>query len=278
MSQNLTLMGNLLLESKKINQKQLESCIEYQNDNGCKLGEAAIALGFITQTDVNKILAYQFDYSYVSADDKYFNSKFFMAFDSFNPNKEKIKSLRSALTLEWFKKDNHSLLVTAINDDISSVTTAVNLAISYAQFGYKSLLIDADLRDQAMSKLIRLDGDVGLSDVLVQRAEIESVIQKTPIANLSIIGSGTVVPNPQELLGREIFNRINTQLSDVYDVIIYTTTTHIDYFDSQVVASITGSAVIHVTENVTQISDMKSLIDRFQTAEANVLGCIYLEE
>ena len=82
----------------------------------------------------------------------------------------------------------------------AKTTTAVNLAITLAQAGQKTLLIECDLRRPKASLALGLDNSVGVTTVLVGKVAFEDALQEHAVSGLTVMGSGAVPPNPAELL------------------------------------------------------------------------------
>jgi capsular exopolysaccharide synthesis family protein len=122
-----------------------------------------------------------------------------------------------------------SLLITSATAGEGKSTTAVNLAISFAQLGRTVLLVDTDLRRPALHRLLRSSNTVGLTDILVNGTDWRQVIQDTDLENLKFLPSGAKPPNPAELLSTKRMKIFMGSMHDGFDLVIY---------DSPVVLSI----------------------------------------
>ena len=99
-------------------------------------------------------------------------------------------------------------------------TTISNLAITYANLGKKTLLLDADLRRPVIHRVFGLDKEKGLTQYLAGATDdFNSLIQKTDIPNLFVVTSGIVPPNPSELLGSKKMADLIDQLEKEYDMV-----------------------------------------------------------
>jgi capsular exopolysaccharide synthesis family protein len=91
-------------------------------------------------------------------------------------------------------------MVTSCGKSEGKTTTAIALAINFAQLGQRVLLIDADMRKSAVHKALRMPNERGLSNLLSGDRGSEMLIQPTVIPNLSVLLAGPTPPDPVELL------------------------------------------------------------------------------
>ena len=116
---------------------------------------------------------------------------------------ETYKSIRTALMFTLSAgKDNVFLLTSAEPNSGKSVTSA-NLALSFAQAGLKTLLVDCDMRNASQQKIFAVENTSGLSNVISGMKEFDSVVKKGIKDNLDLLTAGQVPPNPSELLGSD---------------------------------------------------------------------------
>ena len=95
-----------------------------------------------------------------------------------------------------------TVLVTSGQPGEGKTTTVVNTAISLAQLGASVLIIDCDLRKPSVHKVFGIDHNKGLSTYLSRDMEIDELITKLQIPNLSVLACGPIPPNPAELITR----------------------------------------------------------------------------
>ena len=98
------------------------------------------------------------------------------------------------------EKDKKIISVTSTKGGEGKTFCSMNLATVLSISGKKTVLIGADLRKPKLHKDFNFDNKLGLSTVLINKTELDSVIQKTEIDNLDLILSGPIPPNPAELL------------------------------------------------------------------------------
>ena len=95
--------------------------------------------------------------------------------------------------IQFSGSDIKSIVLTSVQPNEGKSTTAVNLAISMAKVGFKTLLIDADTRNSVLSGTFRAEGSVvGLTSYLSGNAELAEAICETDIPNLMVIPAGQI--------------------------------------------------------------------------------------
>jgi polysaccharide biosynthesis transport protein len=117
-----------------------------------------------------------------------------------SPFAEAYRSMRTALQFSTTEGAPKRLMVTSCGQGEGKTTTAIALAINFAQLGQSVLLIDCDMRSPSLHKEFRLPNERGLSNFLAGDTGTSSLIQKTHIPNLSVLTAGPLPPDPVELL------------------------------------------------------------------------------
>jgi len=113
---------------------------------------------------------------------------------------EAYRSMRTALQFSTTEGAPRRFVVTSCGKGEGKTTTALALAINFAQLGQQVLLIDADMRKSALHKTMGLSNARGLSNLLTGDSGTESLIQTTTIPNLCVLTAGPTPPDPVELL------------------------------------------------------------------------------
>jgi capsular exopolysaccharide synthesis family protein len=113
---------------------------------------------------------------------------------------EAYRSVRTALQFSTSHGAPKRLLVTSTTRDEGKSTTALALAINFAQMGSHVLLVDGDMRNPSVHKMLGIPNEMGLSNLLSDDARGETLIQPTVVPNLSVLTAGPSPPNPVDLL------------------------------------------------------------------------------
>ncbi|QLG88222.1 polysaccharide biosynthesis tyrosine autokinase [Chitinibacter bivalviorum] len=271
-------IGQQLLDNDKLTVNQAEKVLLLQKETGIRFGEAAIKLGYISEQDIQDVLAQQFEYPYLVSGQSKVSEKLVAAYSPFDSQVEALRSLRSQIVLRWIESGNKSIALASYDAKNSSDLLAANLAIVFSQLGERTLLVDANLREATQHELFGIENRKGLSDILAGRAGLDSVQRITDFRDLSILSAGTKAPNPQELLSRDTFSQIARDLAQAYDIVIYSTSALKDAADAQMVASRVKGAILVAGRNKTPIKGLELAKTQIESANAKILGCVLAQE
>ncbi|MEA1928962.1 MAG: polysaccharide biosynthesis tyrosine autokinase [Candidatus Auribacterota bacterium] len=151
-------------------------------------------------------------------------SKYISRLSEMSPTRMEVeifRQLRTNIQLSDFPAEAITLLITSPTPGEGKTTIAGNLAITMARSGYRSVLVDADLRRPAVSRIFELSNEIGLSSYLQGKVSLDDIIQDSSISDLSIITSGSIPPNPSELLDSPRFSQLVEELKQKFDRIIF---------------------------------------------------------
>jgi tyrosine-protein kinase Etk/Wzc len=156
--------------------------------------------------------------------------------DPKSPVSEAYRSLRTSLLYSSSKKEPKTILISSAGPGEGKTTTVANLAITYANLGKKTLLVDTDLRRPVIHKVFDLNREPGITTFLSKATDdYKNLIQDTEINNLSIITAGIIPPNPSELLGSDRMTELVNQLENDWDMVL---------FDSPPLVAVTDATMI----------------------------------
>ncbi|WP_293776195.1 chain length determinant protein tyrosine kinase EpsG [uncultured Oxalicibacterium sp.] len=273
-----TNIGSILLDLGKLSPSDAERVIKLQKEKGMRFGEAAQALGLVTESDIEQVLAHQFDYPYLRPGQGGFSTDLVAAYRPFSAQVEMLRGIRSQLMLRWFANRRKALVIAAVEEDAGVSLLAANLSIVFSQLGEKTLLVDANLRNPQQQRIFNLTGKHGLSDVLVERADLQSINKIEPFIDLSLLTAGTIPPNPQELLSRPAFARVNQHVEHDFDVILYEVSAFSTGADALAVGAQVGGVLLVARKNKTRVAQLNAAAEQFGRFGADVIGSVLLED
>jgi protein-tyrosine kinase len=270
-------MGRLLLDRGKLSPEGAEQVVRLAKETGMRFGEAAVQLGLVTEADIQQVLADQFDYPYLHHGEGKYSDELVAAFQPFSTHVETLRAVRSQLMLRWFSEQRKALAVVCVNAGEGASFIAANLAVVFSQLGEHTLLVDANLRNPRQQALFQLEQRQGLSDILAGRADLDVITKVQYFVDLSVLSSGTLPPNPQELLSRTTFREFTQKLANRYDVVIYDAPAFSTAADLMAVAACTEGALLITRKNKTRIATIRSLKDQFERNGIEVVGSLMLD-
>ena len=271
--------GSILVEHGRLTPANAEEIQHYAIAHGMRFGDAALRMKILTQQDIDFAVAQQFNYPILQCGGNGGVAPDVVA--AYNPQSESIeplRALRSQLTLRWLNDVNHKVVaITSPGRGEGRSWLAANLAAVFAQIGERTLLIDADMRHPRQHELFNLSNSVGLSALLTGRAGKESAFRIHPHLRLFVLPAGIVPPNPQELLGRPVFDLVLERFIDQFDVILIDTPAAIESADAQIVAKRAGAALMIARLNLTRHSQLSAAMRSLTETGVNVIGSVINE-
>ncbi len=194
--------------------------------------------------------------------------------DTRSPLAEAYQSLRSALQFSTTNGFPKTLLVTSPLPGGGKSTTATALAHYVARLGFRVLLIDADLRKPSLHRLMDTQVEVGLSNLLTGSVELSETIQPTAHANLFLLTSGPLPPNPAELLAGERLELIIDKASRLFDMVIFDGPPIMSLADAPTIGTRVEGTLLVVEANVTSRPQVRTAVRRLGLAGVHVLGVL----
>ena len=272
-------IGAILVEQGRLSPDEVEKIQQFALRNGLRFGDAALKLHLLTETDVDQAIAQQFKYPVLPRGGEHGVADDVVA--AYLPQSqmvEPLRLLRSQLSLRRVDPEKKQILVIAsAGRGEGRSWLAANLATVFAQMGERVLLIDADLRHPRQHELFNLNNSVGLSALLTGRAGREIVRRIHPKLRLFVLPAGSVPPNPQELLGRPVFDVVLDLFADQYDLVIMDTPATSESADAQVLAARADSAVLLVRRNHTRVDELRTAMQNLTESGVRVIGSVISE-
>lgn len=189
---------------------------------------------------------------------------------------EAFKALRTRIQFSKLESEQlKTILVTSSIPFEGKTIVASNLAGSFAQAGKKVLIVDCDLRKPRIHNVFETDKFPGLSDYLFTNVTLEDITKRTPMDNLYFITSGTIPPNPSELLGSVQMKQFIHKLKEIYDIIILDSPPFITVTDSEILYNITDGTVLVCQANKTPSDAFWKTYNRLSRKYPHhLLGCV----
>ncbi|MDW4099689.1 tyrosine-protein kinase [Staphylococcus saprophyticus] len=187
---------------------------------------------------------------------------------------EKFRGIRSNIMFSNAKEEISSVLVTSEKPSSGKSTISANIAVTYAQTGYKTLIIDGDMRKPTQHYIFDLPNNSGLSNLIINKTTYSDSIKETRVENLAILTAGPTPPNPSELIASEQFNDIYIELLRHYDFIIIDTPPVNTVTDAQVYAQTVGNCILVIDAEKNNKNEVKKAKDLLIKADGKLLGAV----
>ncbi|WP_130176345.1 polysaccharide biosynthesis tyrosine autokinase [Cryobacterium sp. SO1] len=194
--------------------------------------------------------------------------------DPRSPRAESFRTLRTNLQFLDVGRADRSFVVTSSIESEGKSTTGANLAIALADAGSRVLLVDADLRRPTVAEYMGVEGAVGLTDLLIDRAELEDLIQPWGKGELFVLPAGQIPPNPSELLGSARMNHFIGEFNKMFDVVIYDTPPLLPVTDAAILAKSVGGTIVVVAAGRTHKNQLQGALSALRNVGAPVSGLV----
>lgn len=188
---------------------------------------------------------------------------------------EAIRLLRTNLEFAAASRPIASLAVTSAGPGEGKTTVTANLAISMAQAGFTTVIVDADLRRPTLHNLFGIRNDRGLTSLLTRPDQAwQWAAVSTVSPNLMVIPSGPVPPNPSDLLSSDTLGRLVETLSQHADIVLFDTPPILAVSDPLVIATHVDSVMMVSRAGRTRIDAAKRAIDSLPRENVRLVGLV----
>jgi protein-tyrosine kinase len=270
-----TRLGELLQDDGTLTEQDIKDILAAQRDCGERFGEVASRLGLANEQDVQRALSRQADFPVILPGQSGLSPLLIAAYQPESARAEELRTLRSELMLRWFGRGNRALAVVEAREGQGCSVLAANLAVTFAQLGERTLLIDANLRAPSLHTLFGFRSDLGLVDFIKGRETLDNAATRVPgFGCLSVMCAGALPPNPQELLGRVSFGYLMETVPSKYDVVIVDTPPMLQCADAQLIAGRARGAVLTTKRHGTRLADVIRVKSQLELAEVSLLGAV----
>jgi len=188
---------------------------------------------------------------------------------------EAYRALRTRIKFSKLDKEALKvLLVTSPTSGEGKTTTTVNLAGSFAQANFRTIILDADLRKPRLHSVFNAKRYPGFTDYFFGQASFEEVVRKSELANLDYITAGTIPPNPSEILSSTQMEAFIEKLKTMYDYILIDSPPVIAVTDSEILSSIVDATVLVVSAGNTEMELMEKAVELLNHEQGSFIGIV----
>ena len=187
--------------------------------------------------------------------------------------KEAYNAIRTNLLFTQQGEKCPIFVVTSPTANNGKTINSINLAVSFAQMGKRTLLIDADMRNPTIHRMFSISVKNGLSEILAGLTDNISV-SKTDVENLSVLTAGKIPPNPAELLSSARMDKLLEFVKEHYDCVFIDTPPINLVTDSTIFAQKVTGYIVIVKTDTTNTHDVKTTVTNIEQIDGNILGFI----
>lgn len=202
------------------------------------------------------------------------NDKLITAIEPRSANAEAYRMLRTNISFSSIDKPIKTILVSSGSPGEGKSITAANLAVTMAQAGYRTVLMDCDLRKPTQQKLFGTSNDMGLTNGLLSHANLNTFLRPVRVENLRLLTTGPLPPNPAELLGSHSMTELFRLLQDDSDVVIVDSPPILAVADAAILSRAADGVLLVVDSGQTKREPAQRAKEALETAGARVLGIV----
>jgi len=189
---------------------------------------------------------------------------------------ESLRSLRTSLHFTMMDATNKVIMVAGPSPSIGKSFVSANFAIVLAQAGQRVLLVDCDLRRGRLHEQFGLGGRKnGLSDVLVGDLPWREVVRDTGVPGLDAIFTGTLPPNPSELLMSSRFANFVKECSQAYDLVLMDAPPVLAVTDASIIGAHVGTVLLLAKSKAHALDEIRTTLQRLESSGVKPKGCIF---
>ena len=191
--------------------------------------------------------------------------------DPQSPISEAYRTLRTNLSFYSLDNPLRSLVVTSPSVSEDKGESVANLAVTMAQSGRKTLLIDCDLRRPVLHEFFGLSNENGLTNMILNDAEVPP-LQETSVQNLSLLASGPKPPNPADLLGSKKVDQLIINMTEQYDFVLFNAPPIVAVTDGTILGAKVDGVLLVITAGKTRRDHAEKAKEMLEQAHVRVVG------
>lgn len=192
----------------------------------------------------------------------------------FAPRTEAFRMLRTNLQFLDIDHQPRCIVISSAVPGEGKTMTSTNLAVALAQAGRRTLVIDGDLRRPRVEPELPGDAAVGLTTVLLGKAEAKDAIQVHEPSGLHLLSSGAKPPNPTEILQSRVTRDLIMELRDAYDMVIIDAPPLLPVADASVLSTIADGTILVVKHGRTTRDQLREALGRLEQVGGRLFGVV----
>lgn len=192
-----------------------------------------------------------------------------------SPEAEAYRTLRTNITHAGLPEGTKMLLATSSYPGEGKTVTMVNLGITMAEMGKRVLMVDADIRRPVLHNIFGQDKAPGLAEILQGRIEWDKALQPSGKENLSMITSGTIPPNPAELIASDNMKNFLDEVRPCFDIILLDCPSVLAVTDAAELSPLMDGVLLVVRAEKTPRESAQRAIVLLENVESKIIGVVF---
>lgn len=194
--------------------------------------------------------------------------------DGDSPDAEAYRILRTNIELRRSLYNSTIYAVTSANAGDGKTTTVTNLAYVFAQSGYRTLMIDGDMRRPRLARYNDMQAEVGLSNYLSQDMELRDVVVRSSEPNLYLLPAGPQPSDPSGLLGSFRMDKLLQEAAKRFDVVFIDASPILGVSDSALIVSKSDATLFVLQPRKMPVKTMKRALLHINDAGGKLMGLV----
>lgn len=189
---------------------------------------------------------------------------------------EQFRTIRTNIQFSQVDQAINAILVTSAEKSEGKSTVSANLAVTWANQGQNTLLIDADLRRPTVHRTFNVSNMFGLTSLLTSDGPFDytKTLHATAIKNLYVMPSGPIPPNPSELLNTHKMNQVIADLKKNFDFVIFDVPPVGAVSDAQILSTKVDGAVLVIPQGIATKRGVLHAKEALENVHAKILGAV----
>ncbi|WP_370458945.1 polysaccharide biosynthesis tyrosine autokinase [Aggregicoccus sp. 17bor-14] len=188
---------------------------------------------------------------------------------------ESLRSLRTSLQFALAEGDNNTIVIGGPRPGVGKSFVSVNLAHVLADAGRRVLLVDADMRKGLLHRYFGGSRDSGLSELIRGAVNMATAVRSTPTPNVSFLPTGTLPPNPSELLASERFKDLLGRLQADFDVVLIDAPPILAVTDAAILARFAGVNLMVIRSGLHPMRELTAAVSRMEQNGTRPQGFVF---
>jgi protein-tyrosine kinase len=255
----------LVRRRSELAKEEPDQVMAYRHEHNLRIGEAAAEL---------RSQQFHYPFNVYGTQVQSFGEELVTAREPFSDRAEEFRSLRSGLLSSVFSGvGKRALAVISAEQGDGKTYMVSNLAVSFSQFAGRTLLIDANLRNPRLHRLLRMKNELGLSNLLA--GEVQSAaVPVEGVEGMHFLAAGSSMADPVQLLQGARFSILLEQMADSFDYVFIDTPSNDNGPDARLIAARAGASLLVGRQGHSRVAPLRRLLSQLNMGPSVVAGVV----